>query len=56
MIQEEDMTLYKEMFIDLLTDGNHKTCKIVNKTLKVILTNWINNYQLKAMETPVSDG
>lgn len=38
------MTMFKEMFIDLLTDNNQKTCKIVNKNLKVFMNNWINNF------------
>lgn len=57
MLQSEDTSAYKEMFIDLLTDSNSKITKIVNKNLKVFLSNWINEYQLKqTAKSPVSDG
>lgn len=55
MLQEEDTQIYKDLFIDLLTDSNFKIMTIINKNLNVFLTNWINGFAVK-VETPVSDG
>ena len=56
MLQDEDTSVYKEMFIDLLTDGNSKILTIINKNLQVFISNWINEFQKKQNTTPVSDG
>jgi len=57
MLQDEDMTAYKEMFVDLLTDTNLKILKIINKNLVVFMENWINSFEKKEDKTsPVSDG
>ena len=44
------------MFLDLLTDANPRITKIVNKNLQVFFMSWINEWNLKQIVTPVSDG
>jgi hypothetical protein len=39
---EEDMTVYKDCFLDLLGDDSPKILKAVNKQLTIILHNYIN--------------
>lgn len=41
---DEDLTLYKECFIDLLADDNVKIIVIVNGYLSKVLFNWVNNF------------
>ena len=43
---EEDLTIYKDCFIDLLGDDTLKILKAVNKQLTIILNNYINQYNL----------
>lgn len=41
---EEDLSIYKECFLDLLGDDAVKIKKIINKNLKTILFNFFNNH------------
>lgn len=51
---EEDINVYKECFIDLLTDNSPKIMKIMNGYLPDILFNYIN-IVIKKPTTPKSD-
>lgn len=51
---EEDMSPFKECFIDLLGDDTPKILKIVNRNLTTYLFNFINQLEL-AVKSPKSD-
>lgn len=51
---EEDLSVYKDCFIDLLLDDTPKIIKIVNNYFSTILFNWINNHG-QCMKSPKSE-
>lgn len=52
---EEDMSLFKECFLDLLGDDTTKIIKTINKHLTTYLFNFVNQQDLHAMKSPKSD-
>lgn len=45
LLKDEDTTVFKEIWLELLSDTSKKVMSIVNKHFVVILQNWINNYK-----------
>jgi hypothetical protein len=50
---EEDLSVYKDIFLDVLADDQVKVMKITNGYLSTILFNYINNYNTSP-QTPLS--
>lgn len=53
---DEDMSPYKECFLDLLGDDTPKIMKTINKHLSSIMFNYINNHGQNNAISPKSEG
>ena len=53
---EEDLSVYKECFLDLLGDDTAKIIKIINKNFTKIIFNYFNNHGKESVSSPKSEG
>ena len=54
LLKDEDTSVFKELYLDLLSENSKKIMRIVNKHFVVVMNNWINNFKSGGEDSPLS--